>query len=223
MSLWAVLIPILVTDVLNPALLAAVIFALGTPAPFRNALALLLGHTVTYLVMGVVLALLLQEVYQLLENPRPLHFVIELGIGAALLVVGALAARPEQRGAERDFGEEEAFGAGAAFLMGMVLNLIGIPFAIPYFAALDRIIDAHQDWPGALLVLALYNLLYALPFAALVGLRWLYRRETERLLARLHAAMERVGAFLVPALLLLLGGGLVADAAAYFLRGKPLF
>jgi hypothetical protein len=130
-SLWAVLIPILVADVLNPALLAAMIFALGTPAPFRNALALLLGHTVTYLVMGVAL--------------------------------------------------------------------------------------------GVLLALGLYNLLYAVPFAALIALRWLYRRETEWLLAWLRAAMERVGSFLLPALLLLLGGALVADGAAFFRRGKPLF
>jgi hypothetical protein len=34
--------------------------------------------------------------------------------------------------------------------------------------------------------------------------------------------VERVGSFLLPALLLLLGGALVADGAAFFLRGEPL-
>jgi hypothetical protein len=35
--------------------------------------------------------------------------------------------------------------------------------------------------------------------------------------------MERVGSFLIPLLLILLGAGLLVDAAFFFLTGKSLF
>ena len=56
-ELWAILIPILITDILNPVLLAATAYALGTASPFRSAFFLILGHTATYFLAGIVLAL----------------------------------------------------------------------------------------------------------------------------------------------------------------------
>jgi len=46
-----------------------------------------------------------------------------------------------------------------------------MPFAIPYFGALDQIMKADLSLGASTFALALYNLLYVLPFALLILLR----------------------------------------------------
>ena len=53
-ELLAVVGPILLVDVLNPVLLAALIFAAGSARPVLNSGAMLLGHTLAYLGVGLV-------------------------------------------------------------------------------------------------------------------------------------------------------------------------
>ena len=52
-DLRAVLIPVLIADVVNPVLFAALIYALGSRRPFALSSALLLGHTAAYLSAGI--------------------------------------------------------------------------------------------------------------------------------------------------------------------------
>ena len=48
MELLSILTPLLLVDVLNPVLFAALVFAAGAPRPVANSAALLLGHTLAY-------------------------------------------------------------------------------------------------------------------------------------------------------------------------------
>jgi len=54
LQLWAVLIPILLTDIVNPVLFAFMVYAVGTDRPVSNSIAALLGHTAAYLTFGLV-------------------------------------------------------------------------------------------------------------------------------------------------------------------------
>ncbi len=220
-GLWAVLTPILLIDVLNPVLLAAVIYALGTRRPYASSLSILLGHTLTYFAAGVGLALGLEELEQRLRNPEPIDFWIELALGLILLGVGVAMARGSS--AQPDFGAADRMGPASGFLTGAIVNLIGIPFAVPYFAALSQILKADLTAAGALGVLVAYNLLYPAPFAAVVAARRIGGRRAEESLRRLSARVDRLGAVLAPLLLLALGAAFVADAAWFFLSGEPLY
>ena len=62
MELWAVLLPILLTDVVNPVLFAFMVFAAGSVRPVTNSASMLLGHTLAYFGAGIVLALLVDAV-----------------------------------------------------------------------------------------------------------------------------------------------------------------
>ena len=55
-ELFAILLPILVVDILNPVLLGLLIFMAGTKRPVATGFALLCGHTAAYFVVGVALA-----------------------------------------------------------------------------------------------------------------------------------------------------------------------
>ena len=65
-------------------------------------------------------------------------------------------------------------------------------------------------------------LIYALPFALVIGARAVFGERADGPLRRLNAAMERGSAVLVPLLLLAIGAFFLADAAWYLLRGEPL-
>lgn len=212
--------PILLVDVLNPVLLAAVIYALGTQRAMANAVAILLGHTATYFAAGIGLALGIDALAERLHNPEPMDFGIEIGLGMLLLAVGFAMARGG--GGKADFGEAKGRSPGSSFAMGAVINLIGLPFAVPYFGALGQILKADLSATGAVTVLVIYNLLYAAPFAAVVAARGIWGERAAGPLRKLSASIDRAGEVLGPGLLLLLGAVFVLDAAAFFLRGRAL-
>lgn len=84
-ELWAVLTPILLVDVVNPVLFAFLVYAAGTHRPVANSTAVLLGHTASYLIVGLVLAVGLEQFEARLSTPKPIDFAIELFIGLVLL------------------------------------------------------------------------------------------------------------------------------------------
>jgi threonine/homoserine/homoserine lactone efflux protein len=221
LTLWVVLAPILLIDVLNPVLLAAVIYALGTRRAMANAIAVLVGHTATYFAAGVALALGIEAIAERLQNPEPMDYGIELALGLVLLGVGIAMARGG--GPEPDFAEDEGLGPGACFAMGSVINLIGLPFAVPYFGAISQILKADLSAAGALAVLVVYNLFYPAPFATVVAVRGIWGARADEPLRRLSVSIDRVGALLAPGLLLLLAAAFLADGAWFFLTRHALF
>jgi hypothetical protein len=227
-ELLAILTPILLTDVLNPVLAATVIFALGTPRPYRATLWVLAGWFAVYFAAGAVLTLGLERLIRLLAEPLPVYFQIQALVAIAMVWLAYRSARDAEnpraaRRAGRPARSGHALGAVAGLMLGATINLVSLPDALPYYAALDQVLKAGLDARHTLVVLALYNLAYLLPFAALVLLRLLYRDGAGPLFERLHAGLERVGAVLLPAALFLLGAALLVDAVLYFVAGGPLF
>ena len=220
----ATLAPILISDVLNPVLLAGVIFGLGSRRPFLNSTLLLLGWFFTYFAAGILLALGLDAIIDFLKNPRPIDFVVETVLGLLLIGLGVHVARsgqPQRKGQE--FANADTLTAGTSFWIGASINLIGMPFAIPYFAVLGQILKADLDWLPALMVLLIYNLLYIFPFSLLILIRLIYRQESAALFKSISDGMERLSGILMPVLLFLVGGVLLADAFVFFSTGDPLF
>ena len=72
------LLPLLLVDVLNPMLFALMLVAIGTSKPFANSISFLAGHTASYFVSGVLIALGLDRILERLNNPHPVDFVLEL-------------------------------------------------------------------------------------------------------------------------------------------------
>jgi len=220
-DLWTVLLPILLADVLNPVLFAFVIYALGSERPFLNGATAVGGHTVAYFLAGIVIALGLDWFAERLENPGTLAFSLEAALGAVLLWVAAMSARgPTGPSPEARSG---SLTPGSAFGLGMVINFIGIPFAVPYFAAVDQILKVDLDAAGAVSQLALYNAGYALPFFALIGIRAALGEDARPVLDRINAAVERASGFVMPPLLGLAGIAMLIDSGVFFFTGDALF
>ena len=214
------LIPLLVVDVLNPVLFALLIVAVGTSRPLANSTAFLAGHTAAYFISGIIIALGLNQITDRLDNPHPVDFVIELLLGL-LCLWAALASRDgkasEERNPEGELTPAYCFGYGA------VVNFIGIPFALPYFAVVDQLLKANLSIESSLLVLMFYNTAYALPFVLVLITVALMGDTSKPFLDKINNVLASLVDRFMPILLFLLGATLTVDALAYLISGDALW
>lgn len=217
-ELWAILIPILFADVFNLVLFAFLVYAAGTSRPVLNTTMALIGHTVAYFLAGILVALGLEQIADRLANPRTIDFVIELVVALLLLWVAfrSRKGKQSQKKTVKDLTPAKAFGLGA------VINFAGIPFAIPYFGAVGQILRADLSVASSLLVLAGYNVLYALAFAVVPILCLVMGERSQPILRKINGWMEKIGGFLIPILLGLLGTVMLVDAVYYLITGRIL-
>lgn len=228
LDFWTVTIPILVVDVANPVLLAAVILALTTGRPVATALAVIAGHTVAYFVAGALILYglvdllkpLLQPVLDWFSNPSSVDFAISGIIGLALLVVAWRWKVAPPKPSEKE-PEQVTTGIVPAFLFGAALNFVGIPFAIPYFGFLGNLFRVEGD-TLQLTLLVIYNLLYSVPFLLMPLAIVVFGRGIMTTLNKINAAVEKYAAYIMPVLIGLVGLGLTVDAGLYFLTGEGL-
>lgn len=219
-DLWTVLAPILVADVINPVLFAFMVYAAGSNRPISNTILVLLGHTTAYLSAGVGLAFGMEHIKGYLSTPHTVDFVAGLLIGLLLLWVAYLSTRTSaatERGRDGQLTPLKAFGIGA------IINFIGLPFALPYFAAIDQILKTNLSAGSSFIILLGYNLLYALPFVIVPVLVLIMGQNSRPLLEKINNWLDRVSAVLLPIILGLVGLLMVADAVTYFVTGKGLW
>jgi cytochrome c biogenesis protein CcdA len=214
------LIPLLVVDVLNPVLFALLVVAVSTTRPIANSTAFLAGHTASYFISGIIIALGLNQITDRLNNPLPVDFVIELLIGL-LLLWAALASRDGKASADRTPDRE--LTPAYCFGYGAVVNFIGVPFALPYFAAVDQLLKADLSLESSLLVLAFYNMAYVLPFLLVPILVALTGDSSKPILEKINNLLISLVDKFMPILLLLLGLALTADALSYLISGETLW
>ena len=220
MDNWAVLIPILLSDVLNPVLFTFMIYAAGSNRPVVTSSAMLLGHTTAYMTCGVILAYSIELLSTRLANPQTIDFVIELVIACGLLW---LVFKTSKDKGKRPDEQTPEFTVFKAFTFGAMVNVIGIPFALPYFAAIDQMLKSDLNTGGVLLGLIIYNLAYALPFLMIPLLTAVMGDRSKPILASVNGFMEKAGAVIMPLLLLVIGLALLLDSLWYFLRGASFF
>ena len=92
-----------------------------------------------------------------------------------------------------------------------------------YFAALSQILKTDVPAFEVLLILAVYNLAYAVPFAAVPLMVGILGKRSRPLLEQINSILERISDFLMPVLLGLIGLALTIDAGFYLATGEGFF
>ena len=220
MDNWGILFPILLSDVLNPVLFTFMVYAAGSKRPVFISSAMLLGHTAAYMTCGVILAYSIEKLSARLANPQTIDFVIELVIACGLLW---LVLRSRKDKGKRPDESTPEFTLWKAFTFGAVINLIGIPFALPYFAAIDQLLKSGLDTMGVVTGLAIYNAAYALPFLLIPLLTAILGDRSKPILAKVNGFMEKASDIIMPLLLLAIGLALLVDSVWFFVRGESFF
>jgi len=141
-------------------------------------------------------------------------------IGVILLWVGFLSWKTEK---SEQAEESRSLTPLSAVGLGMIVNFMGLPFALPYFAALDQILKADLTPMTSLTVLAGYNVLYALPFALVPVLSATSGQKIQEVLRKINDWLVGISNFLMPILLVLVGLALIVDSLIYFVTGYEMF
>lgn len=214
------ILPILIADIINPVLFAFMVYAAGSVRPVLNSSAVLLGHTLAYFSAGVVIALGFDRIAEYLASPDTIDYILGLIVGILLLW---LAFNVSNATSQKRNENEGPITPLKAFGMGAIINFIGIPFALPYFAVIDQVLKADLTTNEALVILSGYNLLYALPFLIVPALVVFIGKRSNKVLQHINGKLDQISAIIMPVLLGMVGLALVADAALYFITDKGLF
>ena len=105
---------------------------------------------------------------------------------------------------------------------GAIINFVGAPFALPYLAVVNEIVQTELSTAASVSVLAGYNIAYALPFALVPGLIAVIGEKAQPLLNKINAFLERGADLLMPWLMLALAIWLLADVYIYVMSEAPL-
>ena len=229
------LIPILTSIALvdstsiTPVALVPLMQVLAGARPYRVAAAFLVGLYVSYLAMALAFLFGLNALFLRFNawlshrwhHPEPVDFLVELVVGL-LLVYFALRRRDVRR--ERTAGKTVSaeVSPAAAFGFASMLNLVGFPGALPYFAAADAILRADLPSSVAVLSVVYYVLVFVVPLTAIVVLRAVLGRRGDGFMQAVSRFFETWGKRVLMVLMLVLGAVMTVDAVAFWLRGVPL-
>ncbi len=216
-TLIAILLPIVLIDMVNPILLAGVIYGLGSTHPFINGTAILISFFMTYLFSGVLFAMGLDFVMEMYHLPPIYDYVLELIVAALLFIFAWKIYHAPKAHPEENLIHSKTMTLGESLFVGLQINLIGLPFALPYFAAIDQMLKADIHAMQLFNVLLLYNIIYILPFSLLIFVRWCCKKNSNRIFQTANRKMHDASVKYLPFIFLILGLVLVEDFISYLL------
>jgi cytochrome c biogenesis protein CcdA len=228
LELLTVLTPIALIDStsITPLALVPLATILAGRRPFGTAFAFLAGLFISYLIMALAFLFGLSAVLTRLNawlshrwnNPEPADFAVQVLVGLVMLIFGLrIAEKRKSKTSGREL--QSGVSPASAFGFGFLLNVVGFPGALPYFAAADRIAQADPPTSDAVIAVVYYVTIFVLPLTAIVLLRALLGQRMDAIMQAIQGFFDTWGKRLVMGLLVLLGLILVVDGVAYFLGG----
>jgi len=214
---------IALVDSLNPSLFVAQFFLLTTAKPVPRIVSYIAGVLTVNFFGGLLFLTGAQALIGgfLSQLSPSLIYGAALLLGLGLLALGIWMPLTLQKSEQAR--QPQSLHPFHTFLLGAVVMVNELTTALPYFVAIGQITSAGLSGLPAVGILALYNLIFALPLFAFLGLFMVYgprfAAQTERISAAIAVWAPRIikyGALLV-------GAFLTIDAAGFFLRGDALF
>jgi len=216
-QLLLILIPFLIADIINPVLLGGAIYTLGSRHPYQNTWAMYLSFLVTYLISGLIIAVGIELLTAAFEIPLYYDYILELFIAALLFYFAWKQWKVGDQHPEKKLDHEVGMGVWDSLVLGLQINLVGLPFAIPYLGAIDQILKAEISPFLTFFVLLLYNIAYVLPYTAMIAIRRIYHSESAEIFKSINLGMHRIYAKYMPWIFLILGFILIEDAVSYLI------
>lgn len=205
---------------------SAIVFA--SPRPVTSFLTYIAGVFVAYYAFGVAVLLGLGSFFERLnswflkvwKHPDSLDLALQIAIGLVLLFFGVrMSARRRKR--EQDKLPDEPVTPWTAFVGGVVMTVVGMPGAVPFFAAADQLLRADLSHGAGATMLAYYVTIFVLPMFGFLIVRLVMGQRADAIFEKIDAFVATWGRRLIMLLLLGLGALMVIDGVGWFL-GYPL-
>jgi cytochrome c biogenesis protein CcdA len=206
-------------DSVNPATVGPALYLATRSDARRRLVPFTLGVFAVYFLGGLILtAGPGRAILSAIPHPgrRETH-LLELGLGGLALVVaaGMLLGR-EKIARHADFEERRV--ARSDFALGAAIMVVELPTAFPYFAVIAAVIASSQNLVRQLAVVAVFNVCFVAPLAAIVALRAVANPRAERALAVARKWLDRHAGTLVLGTTLVLAAALLTIGAVGLAR-----
>jgi cytochrome c biogenesis protein CcdA len=226
LGLLFTIVGIAFVDSLNPSLFVAQFYLLTTPKPSARVMSYVAGILLVNFLGGILILsgarVVIGEFFASLDL-RVLYGV-QLVVGIALLVFGLwMRIHHAALDSADQSPEPRSLRSIHTFIFGGVVMLNEITTALPYFVAIERIVEAQLSSVSVLLALVIYNAVFSLPLFGFLGLFLLYRERFAAQLDRISQWVHLVTRRVMKYGALALGGGLALNAVAFLITGTALF
>lgn len=213
------LIGIALVDSLNPSLFIAQFYLLTTPQPIPRLLSYIVGIVLVNVSGGMLLLGGVQPlVTTMLSTISEDTFKsVQLVVGLASVGFGMWMTTTTVRTSE--VKKPRSLQPRHAFVLGMVVMLNEITTALPYFVAIERIVQAQLSGLNNMLALMLYNVVFSAPLFVFVALFVMFRQRFAAQLNRITQVIQQWTPRVIKYGALLFGVIVTSDAVAYLLRG----
>lgn len=210
-----------------PLCIAPLAALLAGERPLVGAGAFLGGIGIVYFLFGVVVLLGLEALFdglnawleRFMREPETVEICVQIAIGLVLIVFGyRMTAARETRG---DRGASEVLSRSEGFAIGAGLTIVGLPGAVPFFAAADQIMRTDPSPTTGLLWLLYYVLVFLFPLSTIVLVHALVPGRSAVIFKAIGRFFEAWGRRVVVVLLIVLGAILAVDGVGVLL-GYPL-
>jgi cytochrome c biogenesis protein CcdA len=209
-------------DSINPSLFIAQLYLLTTERPVPRVLSYIAGGVLAYFVGGLLILVGARAIIgEWFAQLSPLMlYGLQLVIGLIILGLGLwwkTDAQPQETRKPR------SLTLISSFVLGIVVIGNEVTTALPYFLAIEQIVQAQMTLPQNLLALLLYNVVFSLPLFAFLLIFLLFQQQWGSITARINEFIQRWMPWILKWLMIVLGGALVLNAAAFLLTGTALF
>ncbi len=228
-SLWLTLIPIALIDSVTPVRFSILSTLLASSRPVVMGYAFIFGLFTGYLAIGSLILFGLDKVFDELapkleaewnRPPDSLDYFLQLVIGILIVVFSYRAAKPKPKVEAK--AKNTAGALVPVFLLGAIPAFTPTPGMLPYFAAIDQILKSDDLSRAQMFAtLIFYCLVFLVPPSALVLLRVVSKKWSDRVFGAIGNFFATWGKGALIALLVLLGLVLIVDAVGGLI-GHPL-
>lgn len=196
---------------------------LSSKRPLLTSLSFLAGIFLTYFACSLLAYAGLDGLFDALgvwfdgwkTNPDTPDLYLETALGALMVVFALLMCRPGRKPQKKR--EPKSISPAGVFLFGAFLMLIGMPGALPMFAAIDMILRADPPGITAALILLYYVFVFILPLVAIVMIRVVAGDRSEPVFDAINRFLSVWGRRIVIIVLFVLGLALLADGIGWML------
>jgi cytochrome c biogenesis protein CcdA len=208
------IILIALPDAVNPSLILTELLLVAGPHPRRSTAVFTVAAIATTFAGGLALALGLGDVIlSLLPKPSAvIKDAVTAAAGGLLITVGLLLWIRRERAVARVYSDRPPDRAAAA--LGAGIAGVELLSALPYFAAIALIVGSDVSDVHKVILLLLYNVVYALPLIAIAAVTALAEANAQRLLAPITSWLMRHWPALVASLSVIVGIALAAYGGA---------
>lgn len=228
-ELLTILTPIALLDstTIVPLCIVTLVMLLAGPRPVERSSAFILGIFVAYLASGLLVLLGLEGLIDQIDDytvrvwtdPENEELIVQILLGVVLCALAWRITANRKKRADKD--KKSGMTAVQAGLAGASITIIGMPGAVPYFAAINMILREEINTAQQVLALVYYNVVFVVPIVVLVALSFAMGARSHVVLDAIKRFFDAWGQRVIVTLLVILGAVLIADGIGWFL-GYPL-